>query len=161
MGGYASQWKLQPMLEEHGLQICGWRYPQPYEVYNWTAWDAMVRDGEEFADPDIRRTQYAVTLDRSGAVSGFAQFFPMAGVTRLGFGLRPDLCGRGNGADFVRAIVQEAARRAPGSEIDLEVLVWNERAIRCYEAAGFTVQDTYERPAPTGMITVHCMVHGH
>jgi ribosomal protein S18 acetylase RimI-like enzyme len=90
---------------------------------------------------------------------GFAQLFPLVGVTRLGLGLRPDLCGRGLGSAFSKLIAQEARTRRPANEIDLEVLVWNTRAIKAYERAGFHIADTYERGTPTGPDIFHCMVY--
>jgi ribosomal protein S18 acetylase RimI-like enzyme len=89
---------------------------------------------------------------------GYAQLFPLVGVTRLGLGLRPDLCGRGLGSAFVKLIAQEACNRQPANEIDLEVLIWNTRAIKAYERAGFHITDTYERNTPTGPDIFHCMV---
>ncbi|CAG7645025.1 hypothetical protein PAESOLCIP111_04860 [Paenibacillus solanacearum] len=152
------QYRLIPMTEAHAPLICGWRYPAPYDLYNWNDWDRMQSRGEEFADPYIRQTQYRAVIDEAGELYGFAQLFPLAGVTRLGLGMRPELCGAGRGEPFVRAIAEEARRLQPEHEIDLEVLVWNKRAIRVYEKAGFAMTDTYERMTPTGMAAFHCMV---
>ncbi|MBP1964050.1 GNAT family N-acetyltransferase [Paenibacillus aceris] len=143
------------------MEVCTWKYPSPYELYNWPSWDIMLREQTEFADPHIRAQQYRAVVDEKGGLSGFVQFFPMLGVTRLGLGLRPDLCGKGSGigAQFVRLLTREAVRRAPGQEIDLEVLAWNKRAIRTYERAGFTITDTYVKWTPTGTAEFHCMVY--
>lgn len=121
----------------------------------------MLQEQSEFADPQIRAEQYRAVVDENGLLSGFVQFFPIVGVTRLGLGLRPDLCGtrKGIGTQFVRLLAGEAKQQAPHQEIDLEVLVWNERAIRTYQRAGFTITDTYERWTPTGMADFHCMVY--
>lgn len=73
--------------------------------------------------------------------------------------MRPDLLGKGMGAAFVQAIVGDASQRHPEDEIDLEVLTWNNRAIRAYQKAGFFITDTYERPTPEGMGEFHCMVY--
>ncbi|UJF33594.1 GNAT family N-acetyltransferase [Paenibacillus hexagrammi] len=151
--------KIVPFTEDHGIEVCTWIYPPPYETYNWPSWQAMLQHEFEFADPDIRRDQYAAIVDQDGKLSGFAQFFPLAGVTRLGLSLRPELCGQGHGAQFMGIIVQEAKRRAPGQEIDLEVLVSNERAIRTYERKGFVITDTYEKMTPEGWDAFHCMVY--
>lgn len=119
----------------------------------------MKKDGFEFGDPVLRDMQYAAVLAEDGSFIGFAQFFPLgASVIRLGLGLRPNLCGQGLGALFVRTIAEEALRRSPGCEVDLEVFTWNTRAIRTYEKAGFITEDTYMRPAPDGPHEVHCMV---
>lgn len=158
----SEQWtllRIEPLTEQDGQDICAWRYEPPYDLYAFPGWEAMLRDGYEFADPRIREEQYAAVRSRDGGLIGFAQFFPLSGVTRLGLGMRPELCGKGLGAAFVRAIVEEARRRKPDDEIDLEVLTWNERARRCYERAGFRVTDTYERGTPTGAAWFHCMVY--
>jgi RimJ/RimL family protein N-acetyltransferase len=151
--------KLVPMTEEHARQICRWRYEGEYAVYNAASWEEMAERGEEFADPDIRARQYFSAVDDNGELCGFAQFFPLVGVTRIGLGLRPDLCGRGLGSRFAAMIASEARRRKPGDEIDLEVFTWNRRAIRAYEKAGFVRTDTYVRPTPAGPAEFHCMVY--
>ncbi|AEI46160.1 GNAT family N-acetyltransferase [Paenibacillus mucilaginosus] len=150
--------RLAPLTEEQARVICTWTYPPPYDIYNWKPWETLLVRGEEFADPDIRQKQYRSVLDEEGRLTGFAQLFPMAGVTRLGLGLRPDLRGSGLGTAFVRAIAEEALRQKPANEIDLEVLTWNTRAIRTYEKAGFEITDTYERMTPNGPAEFHCMV---
>ncbi|WP_314799918.1 GNAT family N-acetyltransferase [Paenibacillus roseipurpureus] len=121
----------------------------------------MVRDQSEFADLELRDAQYRGVIDADGTLTGFVQFFPIVGVTRLGLGLRPELCGSsgGLGSRFVQLLVAEAQRQAPHQEIDLEVLVWNERAIRAYQRAGFAITDTYEKWTPTGTAEFHCMVY--
>ncbi|MGG1519437.1 GNAT family protein [Paenibacillus oryzisoli] len=202
-------WRLVPLTDAHCQELCAWRYPEPYHRYNWPDWVAMLAEQQEFADPVIRAAQYWGAINEGGGLVGFAQFFPLTGVTRLGLGLRPDLCGRGRrggvreagsngartasgeapsgeqdagglrlhaappmpsgdvsaqaglGTRFVRLLIAEALRRAPdpAHEIDLEVFVWNERAIRTYERAGFTITDTYDKWTPAGSEPVHCMVY--
>ncbi|MBD2845488.1 GNAT family N-acetyltransferase [Paenibacillus sp. IB182496] len=150
---------LVPLSVFHARQICDWRYPSPYERFNWPAWADMVRSGSDFGDRRVRRRQFAAIVDPWGGLLGFAQFFPLVGVLRLGLGLHPELCSRGLGARFVRLIADEARRRAPGEQIDLEVLTWNTRAIRAYERAGFCITDTYERDSTHGRAQFHCMVY--
>jgi ribosomal-protein-alanine N-acetyltransferase len=143
----------------HAEEICSWIYEAPYDIYNWPDWEKMKKDGIEFGDPVLRAAQYAAVLGGQQKLIGFAQFFPLTGVTRLGLGLRPDLCGHGLGPAFTRLIIAEAKRRAPQNEIDLEVLTWNTRAARAYERAGFYITDTYSRSTPTGFAECHCMVY--
>ncbi|MFE0560421.1 GNAT family N-acetyltransferase [Paenibacillus sp. NPDC058910] len=147
------------MREEHAKEICAWTYPPPYNIYGFLPWEQMKGLEVEFGDPDIRQRQYISILDEREALWGFAQLFPMHKVTRIGLGMRPDWCGRGMGKRFMEAIVREARRRRPVDEIDLEVLTWNERAIRTYQKAGFHITDTYERLTPTGNALFHCMVY--
>ena len=148
-----------PLSVEFAREICGWRYPAPYDLYRWPDWDKMVIDGYEFADPKIREEQYRAVVDQVGDSIGFVQFFPMEGVTRLGMGLRPDLCGKGLGPVMARKAAEEALILRPNCQVDLEVLVWNDRARKAYLKAGFMIEDDYERSTPTGAGFFHCMVY--
>ena len=150
--------RIVPLTERHAEELCEWRYPPPFDLFNWPAWPDMVEQAIEFGDPRLRESQFAAVVNGRDELIGFAQFFPLRGVTRLGIGMRPDLCGMGAGAAFARLIAEEARRRAPDDEIDLEALTWNTRAIRAYEKAGFVIDDTYWRPTPTGFAEFHCMV---
>jgi ribosomal-protein-alanine N-acetyltransferase len=148
-----------PLHIEHAQVICTWRYSKPYDLYNWPSWLDMQANGFEFGDAQIRTKQYiAVLNNQDGMLLGFAQLFPMLGVTRLGLGLHPAYCSQGIGSEFTKAIVQEAQQRAPENEIDLEVLSWNIRAFKAYQKAGFVHTDTYERSTPQGIAEFHCMV---
>jgi ribosomal-protein-alanine N-acetyltransferase len=160
-----SSWRVVPLTESDCQELCTWSYPAPYAIYNWPSWTTMLDSQSEFADLQIRDEQYRGVVDNNDMLTGFVQYFPIVGVTRLGLGLRPDLCGKGGdssgglGTQFVQLLVAEAQQRAPEQEIDLEVLVWNERAIRAYQRAGFTITDTYEKWTPTGTADFHCMVY--
>ncbi|USB33357.1 GNAT family N-acetyltransferase [Paenibacillus sp. YPG26] len=151
--------KAIPMEESHAQVICSWVYPPPYDIYKFPPWERMKSLEIEFGDPQLRREQYLSVLTPAGELAGFAQIFPMEGVSRLGIGMRPDWCGQGLGKSLVQTIVQEALRRYPGHEVDLEVLIWNERAIRTYEKAGFRITDQYELRTPEGKMPFYCMVY--
>lgn len=154
--------QLVPMTETHAREICRWRYEPPYDIYAWKSWPELVQRREEIGDPIIRDEQYASVLlgpEDAAPLAGFAQFFPLEGWVRLGLGMQPGLRGRGWGAAMVGAIVREAQRRYPDRAVDLEVLVWNRRAVRTYERAGFVIEDEYDRPTPTGAGRFYCMVY--
>jgi ribosomal-protein-alanine N-acetyltransferase len=149
---------LAPMSEEDAREVSGWRYPAPYHVYKWPRWDVMQARGREFADPAVRAAQYLTIRDNEDRLTGYLQLFPLDRVTRLGLGLHPDLCGRGLGHEVVRLAVEEACKRRPGAEVDLEVETWNVRAVKAYQKAGFVAEDEYERLAEHGVVRVLCMV---
>jgi ribosomal-protein-alanine N-acetyltransferase len=149
---------ITPMETDDARAITEWNYPTPYNIYGWMPWSQMEALGIEFGDPTIREQQYASVRNVQGELCGFAQFFPLEGVTRLGISMRPNLCGQGLGKYLVQSIVREATRRKPEDEIDLEVLTWNKRAIQTYLKAGFEITDTYERLTPDGMKSFFCMV---
>jgi RimJ/RimL family protein N-acetyltransferase len=163
----AKRFGFLPMSEAFAREVAAWSYPPPYDLYGWPDWEQMVRDGYEFADPAIRAVQYRAVVDLSQRPEGegekqpvgFVQFFPMANVTRLGMGLRPESCGRGYGPLVAQAAAEEALRLYPGLPVDLEVLAWNERAIKAYRKAGFAAEDDYTRPTPSGPAFFYCMVY--
>ena len=155
---HTSIYHCVPMHIEHAQSICSWRYPKPYDTYNWPTWLDMQASSFEFGDAQIRLEQYLAVLNHDRELIGFAQLFPMLGVTRLGLGLHPTQCGNGIGSKFARAIAEEARRRTSDHEIDLEVLTWNLRAYKAYLQAGFVHTDTYERQTPNGLGQFHCMV---
>lgn len=155
---FESEMTIKPLQEWHAEQLCGWRYEPPYHVYNWPAWDQMKKNGIEFGDPALRVQQYSAVVNAHGRLIGYAQFFPMMGVTRLGLGLAPALCGQGLGPRLARLAALEALSREPLHEIDLEVWTWNARAIRSYEKAGFRITDQYQRKMENEDSDCYCMV---
>lgn len=64
----------------------------------------------------------------------------------IGFGLRPDLTGKGLGKYFVAACIEFAIKhhKYKGEYIRLGVAEFNKRAIKTYEKTGFEVFNTYE-----------------
>jgi ribosomal-protein-alanine N-acetyltransferase len=157
---------IQALTEKHCKEICSWTYPLPYDIYNWPSWGIMLIQEMQFADPVIRDAQFAAVVQINkvdhqpdGDLIGYVQYFPMNEVTRLGLGIRPDLCDQGLGAAFMEVIIEEAISREPRHEIDLEIHTWNERAQKTYVKAGFVKTDEYERMTPTGMGRFYCMVY--
>ena len=59
----------------------------------------------------------------------------------IGFGLRPDLVGQGQGAGFVSVCAEYAVKqsRYRGDYVRLGVAKFNQRAIKAYEKAGFEI----------------------
>ncbi|TLS49674.1 GNAT family N-acetyltransferase [Paenibacillus antri] len=148
----ASEYMLTPMTERDAAEICEWRYPAPYDIYQWPAWGVAVREGRDFADPALRERHYRA-VRRDGRLCGFAQWLPLVAedgppVVRLGLGLHPDDCGSGRGAGFAAFLARETAALHSGCVVDLEVEKDNVRAIRAYERAGFRAVDEYELPIP-------------
>jgi ribosomal-protein-alanine N-acetyltransferase len=154
---------VKKLTEQYCKEICTWHYPAPYDVYNWPSWEIMVAEDMQFADPDIRETQFTAVVRKgekhTDELIGYVQYFPMHEVSRLGLGIRPDLCDKGLGLVFMAAILKEATIKTPNHEIDLEVHTWNVRAQKTYAKAGFVKTDEYERMTPTGMGRFYCMVY--
>jgi [ribosomal protein S18]-alanine N-acetyltransferase len=86
----------------------------------------------EFFDENERHTDYAQYGD---------DVLMNARELWIGFGLRPDLVGRGRGADFVSGCADFAVERFNyrGEFIRLGVACFNERAVKTHSRAGFSI----------------------
>lgn len=61
----------------------------------------------------------------------------------IGWSLKPDLCGKGIGKEFVDKCINEIIelKKYNKNEVFLKVINWNKRAIRTYEKSGFKYYD--------------------
>jgi ribosomal-protein-alanine N-acetyltransferase len=129
--------------------ILGWHYDPPYDVYDMATDpgdDDELRAAAAVGDP----TWCAVDDAKTGELVGFLDLKPGEGELELGLGLRPDLTGRGLGPSFVEAAMAHGLARWPAPTVWLDVLPWNERAMRAYEKAGFVRGEVYVRRFPNG-----------
>lgn len=131
--------KLVPLTEETATEIGGWRYESPYDAYSFSgdadSWlmDRSTWGTEQFclADGDWVIGQVACQNDGDDLW--------------VGWSMAPRLCGKGNGATFVKKCVTEL-RRVTGHKgrMMLRVAAWNQRAIHAYQKAGFTYVETIQ-----------------
>ena len=121
------------LSQEEAEAIAEWRYPEPYSFYDWTA-DAD--DLRELLDPALRGEAYWAVKDGDELV-GYFSLKPKGEDVEIGLGLRPDLTGRGLGAEFLAAGLEFARQRFAPERFTLAVATFNERAIKVYERAGF------------------------
>jgi [ribosomal protein S18]-alanine N-acetyltransferase len=143
---------LQPMNEEEARAVLAWRYEGPYAVYNMQ--DDAGEEGEEAVRELLdRRSPYYAVRNETDELVGFFGFGSSAYVTgfdephlysenntiTIGLGMRPDLTGQGKGLGlaFVNAGLDFARKEFAPDYFRLFVLMFNERAIRVYEKAGF------------------------
>jgi len=160
------QFAITPMITAHARCILEWKYDGPYAFYNYDKSIAHILDESQWG-----RTLFAV-LDEAGALVGELtlgfldannKWVPQAEMDAgrlegcmlwIGFGMRPDLTGRGLGLGFVSACASFAAHLArerchyTGDYIGLSVYQFNQRAIKVYERAGF--QTFFEGSAEVG-----------
>ena len=133
------QWTLCPMTGSEARQVTEWKYPAPYEMYNWDVED----DPAELLDGS-----YLACREEDGALGGFLCFGSNAtiptredayrqGYLDIGLGLRPDLCGKGLGQGFLRLGLEWARRELGASSFRLAVAQFNTRAQKVYRACGF------------------------
>jgi [ribosomal protein S18]-alanine N-acetyltransferase len=150
---------FSPMNPIDAHAIDNWQYQEPYDVYS------MNHDDPSSADEllDLRSPYYAVR-DEAGELIGFMCFgtsaevsgravpalFGTDGCLTVGLGMRPDLTGQGLGLRFVRAGLDFARSEFAPKSFRLFVLVWNTRAIRVYERAGFKIVRVFRQRNPSG-----------
>jgi ribosomal-protein-alanine N-acetyltransferase len=113
--------------------VADWHYEPPYDYYDFR------KDPEDLAelfDADVREGDYH-SVYRDGELVGFFSFKVHDDVVEIGLGLRPDLTGAGLGSSFVQAGLDHAAKAFRPRELMLDVALFNERARKVYERAGF------------------------
>jgi ribosomal-protein-alanine N-acetyltransferase len=127
--------RFRPLTQADAEAIAGWRYPEPYSFYDWTA---DPNDLAELLDPARRGEAYAGVVDADGDLIGYFSFKPKEPWRiEIGLGLRPDHTGRGLGVAFVEAGLEHARSQLHPREFSLAVAAFNRRAITVYERAGF------------------------
>ncbi len=139
---------LRPVAEADILQFITWRYEPPYDGYNITgATDELVA---YFLGPTVECN----VLIENGELIGFCTFGADAQVPGgdyfqnrldIGLGIRPDLTGNGNGASFVRTVVDHALTQS--AQLRVTIADINARAIRVWEANGFRHTQSFESPS--------------
>ena len=80
-------------------------------------------------------------------------------IVFIGIGVKPELCSRGYGQRILYETYQISKEVYPDKSLYLEVRTWNERAIRCYQKAGFEiVGEPFEQRTGSGIDNFYRMV---
>ncbi len=144
-----------PMNEKYAAEIVNtWKYENEHSVYDYSneaehmldteAWGngifaVLNQEGELVGELSIE------FFDEKGDYTAYAEFGNKALINQrelwIGFGMRPDLIGQGRGAGFVTACVEYAVERYQyrGEYVRLGVALFNQRAVKAYEKAGFQI----------------------
>ncbi len=132
----AYRYLLRQMDDAEACEISGWRY----DFYDATA------DPDDLAgllDPERRENVYFPALDDENRLVGFFQFEREEEPVDVGLGLRPDLTGKGLGAEFVLSGLAFARERFSPTRFTPSVATFNGRAISVYGRAGFPRGEVY------------------
>ena len=133
MTGVTVPLRVRPLTIEDGMEIAMWRYPGPWMVY----------DALEAPRPD---EGYWSVCDADGRLVGFCclgdaarppGLEPAPGALDVAIGMKPELTGRGLGADLGRAAVAYAREVCDGRRLRCAVPDWNDRGLDAARAAGF------------------------
>jgi RimJ/RimL family protein N-acetyltransferase len=126
-------WEIQPATDAMFEEIEAWRYPPPYDFY----------DGD--VDPVLNPERFFEARRQDGELIGFYYFEQRSDEVEYGLGLRPDLAGRGLGLRFVLTGLAFANARYQPQRFVLHVAEFNQRALRVYERAGFSIISRHVR----------------
>ena len=136
-----------PMNKEYANDIVSnWHYSDVYSFYD------MAADADDlriFVDTKNWENIIRAVLNENDELIGWASFYTENDEFWLSLGLRPDLTGQGLGEEFVSECVRYAISGYKIKHtIKLAVALFNQRAIRVYQRAGFmetskTIRDTH------------------
>ena len=136
------------MSQADAVAILDWHYAPPYSFYDWTA------DNDDAAlllDAKRRKGRFFSAFDEDSSLVGYFEFQAKGDEVVIGLGLRPDLTGIGLGREFVEAGLIFARERFRPTQLRLSVAAFNERAIKVYERAGFTVTHAFDHETNGGV----------
>jgi ribosomal-protein-alanine N-acetyltransferase len=139
-----------PMNAQYANDIVSWHYDGVYSFYDMAADEDDLRI---FMDTENWQKVTKAILNEDDELVGWASFYAENDEFWLSLGLRPDLTGRGVGKEFVSECVSYATshHKAAGHTIRLAVALFNQRAVKVYQRAGFvearkTIRDTHIGP---------------
>lgn len=143
------QYEVNILTESMAQEICRWRYPEEYSVYNFSEWDVVVSNNWDLAVNEKRESKFIGILLKEELIA-FGRIYEDNTIVYLGIGLKPSCCGIGIGKDIMNLLVKEACHRYPGLIIALDVRSYNERAIKCYKKVGFKEKKRYMKDTVDG-----------
>lgn len=142
---------FRPMDLAAACAVLSWRYPPPSDLFNLEPADLAV-----LLDPEYR---YWAVEGAGRSPCGFCCFgedaqvpggdYQQRWLLDVGYGLHPELVGRGLGRDFVAAVLGHARRTYNMSRFRVTIAGFNERSRRVCRALGF--RQTGFFTAPTGL----------
>jgi ribosomal-protein-alanine N-acetyltransferase len=135
------------MDEKHANVVSKWHYDGVYSFYDMAADEDDLRI---LMDASNWRDTIKAVLNEDDELVGWAAFYTENNEFWLSLGLRPDLTGRGLGTEFVSECVNYAIShdKLTRGTIKLAVALFNQRAVKVYQRAGFvetnrTIRDTH------------------
>ena len=137
---------IRAMTAVDATAIAAWHYDGIYSFYDW---DQDEDDLAELLDPSEWGRRY-FAVDRDARLAGFFVVKLEDGIAVLGLGLRPDLTGRGLGAELL-ATGLRFAEGLGAERCTLAVAAFNRRAITVYERAGFAEVSRYRHRTNGGI----------
>lgn len=136
-------------------EIYRWRYPPPYDVYNWTHEPEEQIDPEDFDYYLASDSTFFEIRDRKGDLLGFCSFGPdgqvpggdyHAEALDIGIGLRPDLTGIGLGSDLLPLLIKLGEERFQSNRFRVTIAAFNKRSQKLAQKYGFVEVSRFKHP---------------
>lgn len=134
-------YQIREMTQPFADDIANWKYSGAYALYSFR--------NDEGTMAELMSGQYFSCVSGEGKLTGYFCFGEAAripaqendiyddGFLDIGLGMRPELCGRGLGEDFMHTGMDFAAKNFHARRLRLCVAAFNKRAISLYEKVGF------------------------
>jgi [ribosomal protein S18]-alanine N-acetyltransferase len=126
--------EVRALSGDDAAAIASWRYPGRYSTYDFD--DPPALAGDTWAVTEAEELIGYCCFGAPARVPG-AEEEP--GTLDVGYGLAPDLTGRGLGRRFVGTILEFALERFGPERTRLHILEWNERSRKVAARHGFAV----------------------
>jgi ribosomal-protein-alanine N-acetyltransferase len=127
--------EIRPLTNGDVGAISTWRYPQPYSTYDVTG--PISASGGYWAVYDAEQLVGYCCFGFQARVPGIDE---EQGTVDVGYGLRPDLVGRGLGREFVATVCTFALSTFSPLRLRLLILDWNQPSRKVAEALAFKYQ---------------------
>ena len=140
--------KIYNWNDEFSKEVCSWKYPTPYSIYNLPSYKEMQMSSLGFADSQKKQNFKGVVSENR--LIGFFNLINETDEVFMGIGVCPEQCSKGFGYEIILLAILESNQIYGNKPIYLEVREWNTRAINCYLKAGFKVEDKVKLNTYTG-----------
>ena len=138
------------ITEEEAREVCSWKYPGEYSCYDLPSYEELKARNSMFGNP-LRVKNFRSYYDGELFV-GITNLVEEEKEVFLGISVHPDLCSKGYGSVMVNTAYKISHQLYPNKPLYLTVRIWNKRAIRCYEKAGFVIDGkAFELKARNGL----------
>ncbi|MGD6969410.1 GNAT family N-acetyltransferase [Rossellomorea vietnamensis] len=131
------EYALRKRTKEDVLEFINWTYDGDYSFYDNNIQEEKVQGFLQSIDTD----RYFSVINDEGELIGNCEFFNVGDgseeITAVGVQMKPSLTGKGNGLEFIQAIIERGREVIRYNHLELAVVDFNQRAIRVYEQAGF------------------------
>ena len=129
--------EIEPLSQQHALEIANaWHYEAPYDFYDMKN---DLEDYEEIVSQEARGDRYYQVLREEKLYGFFCLEQKGERTLELGLGMKPEHCGKGQGAAFLEEILDFVSGQFSVKKLALSVADFNQRAQQLYLNMGFEV----------------------